>query len=388
MPRIGVANELAWPLRRHYDLNIGIEQYADEQGDWNLEVSHYPEVRMKRGHRFDGTVGRITPEILAGARAAGIPAVNTWVNSPVATDVPSVHVDYYGIGGMAAEHLYTRGIRRFVHIGWHQPRAPALHFQGVSEAAKKLGCTCSRLRIARNYEDSARSWERFVETIERAAETWSAPLGIAVHSDDLGRAVISELRGLGWSLPTEIALVPVGNDTFCQPFPSMSSIDSGYQRIGYEAARLLDALMRGEAPPNEALLVPPKELVIRQSTDAFAVKDPRVARALRFMADHSHLSLSVSDIAKAAGVARQNLDKPFFRAVGRTINDELIRLRIEQLKRLLVTLEDSQKSIFRIAGFGSESQAYRCFKQFTGETPTEYRKRRKHSPYLPDPKAH
>ena len=167
---------------------------------------------------------------------------------------------------------------------------------------------------------------------------------------------------------------------FCNSFPSMSSIDYGYQQNGYAAAKSLDALLRGERLSSQTVLTPPKELIVRQSTDAFAVKDARVGRALRFMADNSHLPLSIGDVAKAAGVARQNLDKPFLREVGRTINDELIRLRIEQLKRLLVTVEDSQKSIFCMAGFGSESQAYRSFKRLTGETPAEYRKRRKHSP--------
>ena len=63
MPRIAVANELGWPVRRHYDLGDGIERYANEQGDWQLEVGPFPDLRIKRGHYFDGIVGRITPEI-------------------------------------------------------------------------------------------------------------------------------------------------------------------------------------------------------------------------------------------------------------------------------------------------------------------------------------
>ncbi|MDP6447104.1 MAG: substrate-binding domain-containing protein [Pirellulaceae bacterium] len=43
----------------------------------------------------------------------------------------------------------------------------------------------------------------------------------------------------------------------------MTSYELGYERVGYEAARLLHQLMDGEQPPSEPILLPPQGLVVR-----------------------------------------------------------------------------------------------------------------------------
>jgi hypothetical protein len=45
--RVALASELDWPVRQHYDLIAGIQEYADSQEDWLVEVSRYPEVWME-----------------------------------------------------------------------------------------------------------------------------------------------------------------------------------------------------------------------------------------------------------------------------------------------------------------------------------------------------
>jgi LacI family transcriptional regulator len=152
----------------------------------------------------------------------------------------------------------------------------------------------------------------------------------------------------------------------------------GYQECGYEAARLLDRLMQGAPPPTEPLHTPPKELVVRRSSDVFAVSDPQVAQALRYMADHTGDTLSVPSIARSVGLGRQSLERRFNRHVGRTINDELIRLRVERLKRLLVESDQPIKTVSVEAGFGTTVNMYTMFKRHTGMTPKAYRK--KHGP--------
>jgi LacI family transcriptional regulator len=158
----------------------------------------------------------------------------------------------------------------------------------------------------------------------------------------------------------------------------MSSIDLGYEQNGYEAACLLAELMqsKSKAPPTTPILIPPKELILRQTSDVFAVTDLRVTRALRFLADNTHRTISVDEAAEAAGVNRQSLNRLFKHHIGHSINKELIRLRIEAFKRLLVESDMPLKEIGAQAGFGSESQVYRAFKSLTGMTPAEYREKR------------
>ena len=59
----------------------------------------------------------------------------------------------------------------------------------------------------------------------------------------------------------------------------MTSMEFGYERIGYECAKLLQHLMEGGEAPAKPLLSP-SGLVIRESTDFHAVQDELVAAAL------------------------------------------------------------------------------------------------------------
>jgi len=136
--------------------------------------------------------------------------------------------------------------------------------------------------------------------------------------------------------------------------------------------------MQGESSPIGTLYTPPKELVVRRSSDVFAVSDPKVAQALRYMAEHAGGALSVPTIARSVGLGRQSLERRFRRHVGRTISDELIRLRVETLKRLLVKSDEPVKTLSAEAGFGATVNMHTMFRRHTGMTPATYRE--KHGP--------
>jgi LacI family transcriptional regulator len=133
-------------------------------------------------------------------------------------------------------------------------------------------------------------------------------------------------------------------------------------------------LLNGEKLTSKTRFVQPSELVVRRSSDVFAVTDAHVTRALRVMADHVGDSLSVTDVAKAAGIGRQSLERRFRQHLGRTINEEMIRLKISKLKRLLLEGDQSIKELSSEAGFGTTVSMHTMFKRHTGMTPHEFRK--------------
>ena len=87
----------------------------------------------------------------------------------------------------------------------------------------------------------------------------------------------------GIAVPGEVAVLGVGNDELdCELCnPSLSSVDLDTERIGYEAAALLDRMIRGEPPPAGMLTIPPRGVVTRRSTDALAIADRDVAEAVQ-----------------------------------------------------------------------------------------------------------
>jgi len=376
---IAAVMELSSPYKRHYGIFSGIQKYAESHADWSFELSNYPQYLMANGVKFDGIIGRISKDCALAARDAAIPVVNVHLDSPSYSKMHGVYNDYHAAGRMAAEHLIARGLRRLAHFG-HQARASTLHYKGMLAVATEHGYPCDRYVVNPLFEKTLKHWSRFVEYVEKAQSNWKAPLGIGFVSDDLCRAVTSTCITMNWIIPEQLAMVGSSNDEIiCTSIdPTLSSIDMGHPQCGFEAAKLLDSLIQGDVVPIEPRSTPVKALMVRRSSDVFAVSDPKVEQALRHMANHSGDRISVPLIAEVVGLGRKTLEQRFKRNLGRTINDELIRLRVETLKRLLVEDDQSIIKLSTIAGFGTTGNMHEMFKRRTGMTPAEYRK--KHGP--------
>lgn len=379
---VAVVIDLNWPFKRHYEIFAGIRDFAEKHADWTIDLGNFPDHEISLGKRYDGMVGRIGRDCFVAAQNAGIPVVNTWIDSPVAGKMPGVQFDSRAAGRMAAEHLIVRGFRRLAHFGYRISADSKRHYDGMCEVAREYGYPCTWHSTHSSFNDKADKWSRFVDHVKRVQAGWEAPQGVAFPYDELGHAVSAICRSEGWKIPEELALVGCCNDLpICNAAdPALSSIERGDWKCGYEAARLLNELMRGKKPPLEPMMIPPKELVVRGSSDIHAVSDPRVARALSYMVRQSSEKLSVQDIAHFAGIGRQTLERGFQIHLGRTINDELIRLRISKLKRLLVESEESVKELSTKVGFGTTANMFPMFKRHTGMTPKEYREKHGLSP--------
>ena len=377
---IAVVMELNCSFKRNYGIFSGIQKYVASHADWSFEVDNYPQFIIANGVKIDGIIGRISKDCLLAARAADIPVVNVHHNSPVYSKVHGVYNDAYAAGRMAAEHLIARGLKNLAHFGYESDRGSKLHYRGMCAVAREHGYPCAHHVVNSRFDTTLKQWSRFLEYVEKAQSLWQVPLGVGFVYDELCRAVSSACLTKNWIIPEQLVMVGIGNDEIiCTTIdPTLSSIDLGFSQCGFEAARLLDSLMQGEVLPMEPLYTPVKELVVRRSSDVFAVSDPKLEQALRHMADHSSERLSVPLIAQTVGLGRQSLERRFNRHLGRTINDELIRLRVEMLKRLLVEGDETITRLSERAGFGTTVSMHEMFKRFTGITPAEYRK--KHGP--------
>ena len=381
--KIAVVMELEWPYKRHYEVFAGIRKYAEERGGWDLDLGNFPQLEIRQGTRYDGIIGRISPECYEVACSAKIPVVNVRVDSPISSIAPGVHPDSKMAGRMAAEHLISIGFKRLAHFGFRKSLSSKLHYEGMLEVCKEHGCKCKRYMVDSSFREQESSWKNFVQYVNKALASWQPPIGVGFSSDELGHAVITICKARGWSIPDQMAGIGVGNEVMiCNSSnPTLSSIDMGHRNCGYEAARLLDKLMSGRKTGDELVTrIAPKEVVLRRSSDAYAVEDPALVRALTFMAENSHIKISVTDIAKAAGLGRQTLEHRFRKQLNRTVNDELIRLRISKMKRLLVETEQTIGEISDQVGFGTTANMHVMFKRHTKMTPIAYRE--KHNPKL------
>jgi LacI family transcriptional regulator len=386
MKNIAAVFELEWPVPRHHEIFAGIQDYAREHHaeDWALGPDNFPHAVISGelpGAPYDGVIGRLSPALQDALDDLEVPAVNVWVASSRHGVAPTVIPDLAACGQLAIDHFVARGIRRVAHVGVRGDVAARIEGEAFKAAAREAGLPCTIHKCYNEVERDIERWRVFCGQVNGWLERWESPIGVLAHYDDVCRHISSLAIRAGWKIPEDLCLLGTGNNPIiCQSVePTLSSIQHSYRRIGYEAAKTLDGLMHGEPAPQKAVEIPPIEVAMRRSTDVFAVPDPLVAAALRYMADNCAGPMRVDMVAQTVNAGRRTLERRFRKVLGRSITHELNRLRIERMKRLLVETDDPVKVLVGEAGFGSPEQMRLVFREFTGRRPMEFREQHRAS---------
>ena len=383
--RVAVVMNLEYALKRHQEVFAGAYRYAQNRG-WQVDAMHFSrQIRSAgRSHlRYDGIIARADPQIAGFARAARVPLVNVWFSAP-ARNLTTVSADYLRAGRLAAEHLLARGLRRFAFAGYGRARSSEAAERGFLAGLAAYGERLDRFTTSVTFTAGAGTFGRFERSLWAWLDGLPRPVGVFVIDDCLARHLLNAALVRGIDVPGELAVVGLFND---EPFcllaePTLTSIDLGLDRVGFQAAKLLDQLMDGQQPPAGPLLLPPKLLIPRDSTDLFASDDELVARALRHMADHCHKPINVSDVVRRLGVCGRTLARRFRQARGCRPLDELTRMRITRAKRLLQERELPIGTVAAECGYASTNQFIVAFSRLEGITPGEFSRQASRRPRL------
>lgn len=379
--RVALVLDLQWPYKRHAEVFAGIQRYAAERG-WVTIIDEFAHDTLRRtrgaAERYDGVVARANHPLARRAAQLGVPVVNVWPSSPARHLLPGVYPDSTEVGRLVAEHLLARGFRSFATLASPKNVDNELEVREFERVARAAGCACASALVPQDaYRDLAH-WKRAVRLVERAMGAWVPPVGAYVGQEVYGRLVVQAAQRRGWRVPQDVAIVAGKNEeALCaHPRPSLTSIEIGYERIGYAAAELLDRLMAGHGPPRAPVRLAPRGLVVRESTDFFAVDHPTVAAALAFISANSHRAIGPGDVAAAVGAETRTLQNYFRKAIRRPIATEIRRVRIERAKRELVQSDRPLALIARAAGFGTVQRLYEVFAREVGVAPGAYRRQR------------
>jgi LacI family transcriptional regulator len=291
-------------------------------------------------------------------------------------NIPYFLSDNAAIARLGAEHLLRRGFRHFAFCGY-----PTTKINGWSAEREctyvsllaKSGYFCS---IYKQPHWTNQDWESFYKPLCRWLRSLPTPLGLMAANDKRARQILEACRICKLRVPADVAVIGVDNDEMiCElSDPTLSSVVQGCDKIGYEAAALLDTMMSGRGPQRREFVVPPVGVVPRRSTDTLAITDERVTSALELINERAHEGWKVNDVVKAVGVSRSTLENHFKAALGRTVSDELRQVRLEQVRHLTVETELPLKQIAARAGFRSVQHMTSAFHHYTGETPAKYRR--------------
>ncbi len=177
-------------------------------------------------------------------------------------------------------------------------------------------------------------------------------------------------------MPESIAVLGVDNDRLlCELCsPPLSSVIPDALQTGYQAAALLDQMMAGKRVPAEGHFIDPLGVKTRQSTDVLAIEDLDVARAVQYIRENHWRGIDVSDVVKFCSLTRRVLDKRFKQSIGRTAHQEILRLRLDRVKQMLIETELPLSEVAVRCGFDNPEYLPVVFRREIGQTPSNYRR--------------
>jgi LacI family transcriptional regulator len=387
---LGVAVIVDPSLPYDREIAAGVAQYAREVSDWQLyleleEPLRRPDLRAWRGH---GIVANFDDERIARlVTSSGLPAVaiggGSGYHDP-ASGIPYIHTDDRRIGEVAAEHLLDRG---FTDFGFYGVRAAPIHgWSANREAGFRARLEAdSRGCATFNAHHDATAWNALQEQLQGWLRGLPRPVGIMACDDVRGRHLVEACRVLGLDVPRDVAVIGVDDDEFiCElTEPPLTSVAHSARRIGHEAARVLDRLMRPErfrirgampAAPPPRLEISPTGVVARRSTATIAVGDPLVARAIGMVRERACRGLTIRAVVEATGLSRWVLEDRFKRSVGHSIHEDIVRVKLAEACRLITTTDLPLKTVGRRAGFSTVSYMTTMFRRRLGRTPAQFRR--------------
>jgi len=362
-----------------HGVQLGIADFAMQRPDWVLaNTSPYSEgLHQLAKAPVDGVITYPESEYIPLLQSLGVPVVDVsnWLDRPT---FPRVIPDDEAIGRLGAEYLLDLGLKQMGVAG----RAVGAYYV---ERRKAFLESCSFAGVPVSVYDPlapAPPDQHTPAAINPTLLAWlrsvPKPAGIFCSNDGMAEEILEVCRRSGIRVPEELCVLGVDNDelTTRMAHPPLSSIELHTQKIGYEAAKLLDELMDGRpGGPSLQIKMPPVGVVARQSTNLLAIADPDVLTAVRFIRDNIHKHITVGSLLRLLPVNRRFLERRFKEHLGRTPLQEIRRVRIEKAKELLSGTDLSMPAVAKRSGFANPERLANVFHAGVGMTPTAYRRK-------------
>jgi LacI family transcriptional regulator len=357
----------------------GIRNYAGGRSDWSLQL-RVPVMpfRLLADESVDGVIAHLhLRRMVAPILRLGRPVVNVSNTIGESLKLPRVGSDEEQIGRLAAEHFLERGFRHFAFFGYSQVTHSRARGAAFRARLAEAGFSCEA--IWKSNPNHLVSGIPFVKEDTRILpwlRSLPKPVAVLAATARIGFEILEICREEHIPVPHEVAVLTVDDDdVLCGlATPPLSAVRAEYERIGAEAAALLERLMAGEAPPSAPILIPPDRVIVRQSTDVLAVHDAALEKTMRFIRDNIHRPIRGADLAACAGLSRRMLERRFRTAFGLAPLQEVRRFRVDRARQLLAETHLPMPLIAERCGFATPQLFANVFRRQTGQSPTRYRR--------------
>ena len=365
----------------------GVFEYVRLYGPWGLNIvtggthdQKIPDFRLWKG---SGLIANVYNRKMAQEIAAvRLPTVifdlnDEWQRAWYAkSNACQVQCDSTATGKLAAEHFLEKGFAHFAFVGGNRLRR--LNWSSLRREAfvKRLADDGFSCEVYPDPAPAQRKWVLEQKQMIRWLRMLPKPVALFAANDARARQVLDACLAAGIRVPYEAAVLSVDNDPLiCETcIPSLSSIRMDIEGAGYAAAELLDKRMFGEHNiEKETVTYPPLEIVSRLSTQTIHVNEKLVIDAREFIRINAGLTIRVSDVAKHVKISPRWLEKRFDGVLGRSVIDEIKRVRMETVLRLVTQTKEPFDQISRKCGFASVNRLRTIFREEMGQPMSAFR---------------
>ncbi len=363
------------PERR---LMRGLFEYASQWGGWEYHTLPYFDwkeapnsldiLETAKALKVDAIFGRWENVNYRLLQKLGIPVI-VWGSPDRHPDLPVLCGDYRKIGSMGARFFLQQHYGSYAFLGYDNIYWSRERELGFLEEIKNHSHSFTSLHINRKNQNR--------QVIKEWLSSLNKPCGLMVAHDELAVSVISICKGIGISIPEDLAIIGVDNDDFlCNiTFPKISSIDLDFEKQGYELGRLLWEMYSQKRIWPAQIPLEPIRLVSRGTTVSHTTSDPYILQLIEAMESRYTQPLSLADFLSEIPLCRRSIEKRFHaEMVSTTMLTYLTCLRIEHLCRLLSSTDIPINEAAEKSGFVDIGNLSRVFKKYKGMTPAEYRK--------------
>jgi len=362
------------------DLLRGVIRYIHNKPDWTLyrmpkyyKVLHGENEVLKWAKKWnvDAIIAQIDELDLEELKNLNIPVV-IQNNKKRIPGVVNLTGDYMALGAMAADYFMTLGYESFAYFGTRNTVWSRERHEGYT---RRLEATGYSVNTFWEDNDTAEDWVHNLDAIGNWLKRLPKNTAIFACNDYHALTISETCRFVGISVPDDLAILGVDNDELlCNiSTPPLSSMIIDAEKGGYVVGKVIDEMLAdpGKEPFN--IILPPQQIITRESTKKYVVRDKYVAVAIDFIEKNYFTKITVSDILELVPISRRVFERRFKTAVGSSIYSFICNYRVEKVAELLLTTNRSIEDIAISCGFENGRNISRIFTSIKGMTPSEFR---------------
>ena len=195
-------------------------------------------------------------------------------------------------------------------------------------------------------------------------------------NDNTAAEVVAACRACGRRIPADMTLLGVDNlESVCEKGePYISSVQVDFERAGYRAANMLDELLSGRGTPPLEDRFGPLMVVRRESTRGFGRREPRIFPVVELIRREALNGLTAREAMSGITGSRRLFEMRFREAMGHSVLDEILSVRLEHVCHLLAQTDTPIGAIASLVGFGSDIALSKLFRRRFGTSLLAWRK--------------